>query len=83
MKSWLTKIFFEFIDTLYIAIGSIVIIAAYIYSNDGLLGIPASPWAGLLGVVIAFVILLLPYYLILKFKHNKKLNSDAQKPRAS
>ncbi len=81
MKSWLTKIFFEFIDILYIVIGSIVIIASYIYSSDGLMGIPASPWTGLLGVVIAFVILLLPYYAILRFKHNKKLNSDAQKKR--
>jgi len=77
MKSWLTKIFFEFIDTLYIVIGSIVIIAAYIYSSDGLMGIPASLWAGLLGVIIAVVILLFPYYAILKLKHHKKLNSDA------
>ena len=82
MKSWLTKIFFEFIDTLYIIFGSIVIIAAYIYSSNGLMGISASPWAGLLGVIIAFAILLFPYYIILKIKHNKKLNSDAQKMRA-
>lgn len=71
MKSWLTKIFRELLDTLYIVIGSIVIILAYIYSSDGLLGIPASPWAGLLGVVIAFIVLLFTYYVILKFKHNK------------
>jgi len=77
MKSWLTKIFREFVDTIYIVIGSIIIIAAYIYSSDGLLGIPASPWAGLLGVIIAFIILLLPYYVVLKIKHNKMLNKDA------
>jgi uncharacterized membrane protein len=77
MKSWLTKILREFVDTLYIVIGSIVIIAAYIYSSDGLLGIPASPWTGLLGVIITFIILLIPYYAILKIKHNKRLNKDA------
>jgi uncharacterized membrane protein len=77
MKSWLTKIFFEFLDTFYMVIGSIIIIIAYIYSSDGLLGIPASPWVGLVGVIIAFIILLLPYYVILKYKHNKRLNKDA------
>lgn len=71
MKLWLIKIFFEFIDVLYIVIGSIAIIVAYIYYSDGLMGIPASPWAGLLGGIIVFVILLLPYYAILKFKHNE------------
>ncbi len=77
MKSWLTKFFIEFLDTVYILIGSIVIILAYIYASDGLLGMSASPWAGLLGVIIAFIILLFPYYAILKLKHNKKLNKDA------
>ncbi len=76
MKSWLTRLFIEFLDTVYIIIGSIVIIIAYIYSSDGLLGIPASPWAGLLGVIIAFIILLLPYYAILKLKHNKRIGKD-------
>lgn len=71
MKSWLTKIFFEFVDTLYIVTGSILVIMAYIYSSGGLMGIPASPWTGLLGVLIAFVVLLFPYYAILKIKHNE------------
>lgn len=69
MKSWLTKIFLELIDTIYIVIGSIVIITAYIYSSGGIFGISASPWAGLLGVGVAFMVLLLPYYIILKCKH--------------
>jgi hypothetical protein len=77
MKYWLSKVFFEFIDTIYIVFGSITIIAAYIYTSDGVFVIPASPLAGLLGVVIAFIILLLPYYVILKIKHNKRLNKDA------
>jgi len=75
MKSWLIKILVEFVDTLYIVIGSIIVIAAYIYSSNGLLGIPESPWAGLLGVLITFAVLLFPYYAILKLKqryHNEK-----------
>ena len=56
MKSWLTKIIYEFIDTIYIVIGSVVVIASYIYSSDGLFGMPASRWSGILGVVIAFII---------------------------
>jgi len=77
MKSWLIKIFFELIDTIYILIGSILIIAAYIYFRSGLIGIPESPWMGLFVVLIAFVVFLLPYYIILKLKLNKKSNKDA------
>ena len=76
MKSWLNKILVEFIDTVYLVIGSVVIIAAYIYSSDGLMGIPASPWAGLVGGAIAFMILLFPYYAILKIKQGKKVSED-------
>lgn len=77
MKSWLSKIFFEFIDTLYMALGSVVIIAAYIYASDGLMGLPASPWTGLLGVGVAFVVLLFPYFTVMKIKHRNRNSKDA------
>lgn len=77
MKSGLIKIVFELIDTIYMLIGSILIIVAYIYFGNGLMGMPASPWMGLLGVLIVFIVLLLPYYIILKSKYNKRSNKDA------
>ncbi len=73
MKSWLTKIIYEFIDIVYIVIGSVVVIVSYIYSSGGLFGMPASRWTGLLGIIIAFIFLLLPYYFILKVKHNNNI----------
>lgn len=72
MKRYLIKLFFEFIDTIYILIGSVLIILAYIYFSNGAMGLPESLWSGLLGVVVAFVALLFPYYAILKIKHNKE-----------
>lgn len=80
MKSWVTKSASELLDTILIVIGSVVVIASYIFASDGLFGIPASPWAGLLGVIVALIVLLFPYYLFLRLRHNKKMQ-PTQKSR--
>ena len=41
MKSWVTKLASELLDTILIVIGSVVVIASYIFASDGLFGIPA------------------------------------------
>jgi len=72
MKSFLIKLCFEAIDTVYLIFGSILIIVAYVYSSDGIFGIPSSLTAGLIGAGTTFLFLLLPYYFLSKIKKSNR-----------